>query len=264
MTTYTNVLRLSKPAVGETNWGTTVNDGVMDLVDDALSGRTVDMTSGSVVLSQVDGATDTGARSSILFLTGTPGSTSTLTCPNVAKLFSVKNDTGYGVVITTSTGTTTVTVPNGTNASVVCDGANNFYFAETYLTGKLAATSGAIDGVTIGATTASPSTFSALTTTGAITEQVYAMGAGVDLDPANGTIQTKTLTSGPVTLTESLSSGQSLVLQVEVADTYTLNFPTVTWVSAYGDVAPTLSAKDVIIFWKISTVLYASYAGSYA
>lgn len=262
MTTYTNVLRLAKPATGELNWGTTVNDGVMNLVDDALSGRVVDMTSGAVTLNPVDGGTDTGARSAILLLTGTPSGASTLTCPNQIKCYTIQNECGQTVTVGTSVATTTVAIPDGGSASVLCDGSDNFYFAETYITGTLAATAGNIDGVTIGATTPAAATVSDFETTGSITEAVYAMGAGVDLDPANGTIQTKSL-SANVTFTESLASGQSMVLQLTGGASYTVTWPTVTWVSAAGNIAPTLSGSDVIIFWKISTTLYASYAGNF-
>lgn len=94
-----------------------------------------------------------------------------------------------------------------------------------------------------------------------VVETVYTL-TGVALDPANGTIQTKTL-SAPVTLTDSLSSGESLVLMLNGGVTHSVIFPTMTWVTGSGNAAPTLTANDTIVFWKISTTLYGAYVGSY-
>jgi len=94
-----------------------------------------------------------------------------------------------------------------------------------------------------------------------VVETVYTL-TGVALDPANGTIQTKTL-SAPVTLTDSLSSGESLVLMLNGGVTHSVIFPPMTWVTGSGNAAPTLTANDTIVFWKISTTLYGAYVGSY-
>jgi hypothetical protein len=93
------------------------------------------------------------------------------------------------------------------------------------------------------------------------TETVYAL-SGTALDPANGGIQTKTLAAN-TTFTDSLASGESLVLQLEAGASYTVTWPTMTWVTSGGNVAPTLTAKDTLVFWKVSSVLYGAYTGSY-
>ena len=93
------------------------------------------------------------------------------------------------------------------------------------------------------------------------TENVYNL-TGTALDPANGTIQTKTL-AGNTTLTDSVGAGESMTLMIGGA-TYTVTWPTMTWAGSGGNVAPTLTANDVVIFWKVSTTLYGAYAGSYA
>ncbi len=95
----------------------------------------------------------------------------------------------------------------------------------------------------------------------AIVENVYTL-AGTDIDPSNGTIQTKVL-SAPVTFTESISAGGSVVLMIENGATHTITWPTVTWVTSAGDAAPTPTEKDTFVFWKISTTLYGAYVGSY-
>lgn len=95
-----------------------------------------------------------------------------------------------------------------------------------------------------------------------VVETVYTL-TGTDIDPANGTIQVKVLSSTPLTLTESISAGESVVLMVENGTTYPYIWPTVTWVTGSGNTAPTPTNKDTFVFWKISTTLYGAYVGSY-
>ena len=92
---------------------------------------------------------------------------------------------------------------------------------------------------------------------GSITETVYNL-TGTLINPSNGTIQYKTL-SANTTFTESLTAGQSVTLRIAGGDTFTVAYPTITWV---GGTAPVLTANDVIVFWKESTVLYGAYIGS--
>jgi len=93
------------------------------------------------------------------------------------------------------------------------------------------------------------------------TDTVYAL-SGTALDPANGGIQTKTLAAN-TTFTDSLASGESIVLQLEAGASYTVTWPTMQWATSGGNVAPTLTAKDTLVFWKVSSVLYGAYTGSY-
>ena len=96
-----------------------------------------------------------------------------------------------------------------------------------------------------------------------LTETVYTLGTSgsIALDPANGTIQSCDA-AGTVTFTDSLSSGQSISLQLTNGASYTINWPTITWVTSAGNTAPTLTANDTLVFWKISTTLYGAYVGS--
>jgi len=94
-----------------------------------------------------------------------------------------------------------------------------------------------------------------------IAETVYTL-TGTELDPANGTIQFKSLTA-PVTFTETIAAGESIVFQVENGATHTIIWPPVTWVTSSGNAAPTPTEKDTFVFWKISTTLYGAYVGSY-
>mgnify|MGYP003645088009 CR=1 FL=1 len=103
-------------------------------------------------------------------------------------------------------------------------------------------------------------TFDEVTILGAIKETIYVL-SGVDLDPANGTIQTKTVTAS-TTFTESLESGESLVLLLVKDSANIITFPTITWISVSG-AAPSLEAKSVLVFWKIGTTLYGYRSGSF-
>ena len=93
--------------------------------------------------------------------------------------------------------------------------------------------------------------------TGSITEQVYNL-TGTAINPVNGTIQYKTV-SANTTFTETLTDGQSVLLRLIGADSYTITFPTITWV---GAVAPTLTANCAIVLWKEQSTLYGAYVGT--
>jgi hypothetical protein len=97
------------------------------------------------------------------------------------------------------------------------------------------------------------------------TETVYALGTSGSqaLNPTNGTIQT-CAAAGTVTFTDSLSAGQSIVLMLTGGSTYTINYPTMTWVSSTGNVAPTLGAANTLVFWKVGSTLYGTNVGKSA
>lgn len=92
------------------------------------------------------------------------------------------------------------------------------------------------------------------------TETVYSL-TGTDINPANGTIQYKTL-SGNTTFTESLADGQSVVLMLNPS-TYTTTWPTATWIGSAASAAPTLVASvyNCITFFQFGGVLYGKYEG---
>jgi hypothetical protein len=107
--------------------------------------------------------------------------------------------------------------------------------------------------------------FTAQQTFAELKETVFTLGTTgtIALDPANGSIQSSTLTGDP-TFTDSLEAGQTIVLMLNGGASYTVTWPTVTWVTSAGDTAPTLTANDTLVFWKVSTTLYGAYVGSYA
>ena len=93
--------------------------------------------------------------------------------------------------------------------------------------------------------------------TGGITEKVYNL-TGTAITPANGTIQYKTVSANTI-FTETLTAGQSVVLRLVNASSYTITFPAMTWA---GETAPVLTANCVIVLWKEQTALYGAYVGS--
>ena len=96
----------------------------------------------------------------------------------------------------------------------------------------------------------------------AYTETIYVL-SGTAIDPANGTIQTKTLGAN-TTFTESLANGQSVVLMLNPV-TYTVTWPTMTWINTAGSgTAPTLEASstNVVVIWQVAGTVYGNWAGS--
>ena len=96
----------------------------------------------------------------------------------------------------------------------------------------------------------------------AIVETVYSL-TGTDINPNNGTTQAKAI-SANTTFTESLASGESVSLHLTGASSYTVTFPTITWITRSGNNAPTLTAADTIVLFKIDTTLYGVWIGSSA
>ena len=110
------------------------------------------------------------------------------------------------------------------------------------------------------ALTSGANTWTAQQTFGELKETAYSL-TGTAIDPANGSIQYKTL-SANTTFTESLEDGQSVVLRLEGGATYTVTWPTMTWITSGGNVAPTLNGtKDVVVIWQENSTVYGAYVG---
>jgi hypothetical protein len=98
--------------------------------------------------------------------------------------------------------------------------------------------------------------------TGTVVEDVFVLtGTTPALDPANGSIQTWTL-SGASTPTDSFAAGEAITLLIDDGTAYTITWPTTTWVNNAG-AAPTLATtgNTVIALWKVSTTLYGALVG---
>lgn len=112
------------------------------------------------------------------------------------------------------------------------------------------------------AQTLSNKTLSTTIFTEGYVEQVYSLSGSL-LDPANGTIQTKQLATATV-FTEDFTSGESILLMLENGNAHAVTWPAMVWVTSTGNVAPTLTAKDTLVLWKVGTTLYGAYVGGYA
>lgn len=102
-------------------------------------------------------------------------------------------------------------------------------------------------------------------TLGNYTEGVYSIvdGAGVNLNPTNGPIQTWVL-SASRSPTATFSSGQSIILMV-TAGANSVTWPSVNWTKVGGSgEAPGLTATGAtcVVLWKVGSVLYGSLLGS--
>ena len=247
-TQYSPILKLALPVAGELSgtWGDVVNENITSMLEEAIAGRKVinTWTANSHTLTVAEGLTSE-SRSAILEFTDTGTALTgagTVVCPDASKIYLCKNDTGQQVTIKTSSGTGVI-IPDGTSMIVFCDGTNVFE-AQTN-TGDYAPTNNA--------------TFTGDTTAENYVDTVYTL-TGTALDPANGNVQTKTM-SANTTFTDSLTTGESLVLVLSGGDTYTATYPTMTWA---GGVAPTLTSNDALVFWKVGSTLYGAYIGSVA
>ena len=99
--------------------------------------------------------------------------------------------------------------------------------------------------------------------TGTPTETIFAItGTTPALNPANGSIQTWTLTANS-TPTDSVAAGQAITIMIDDGSAYTVTWPSVTWVNN-AKVAPTLATTGytTITLWKVSTTLYGAVVGN--
>ena len=113
------------------------------------------------------------------------------------------------------------------------------------------------------AQTLTAKTLAAPVITGTPTETIFAItGTTPALNPANGSIQTWTLT-GASTPTDSVAAGQAITVMIDDGATYTVTWPSVTWVNN-AMAAPTLATTGytTVTLWKVSTTLYGAVVGN--
>ena len=106
-------------------------------------------------------------------------------------------------------------------------------------------------------------TVAELTIGGATTETVYALsGTTPAIDPSNGGIQTWTL-SGNSTPTDSLASGEAVLLMIDDVTAYSITWPSVTWKTNSGSPPPlNTTGFTAVVLWKVSTTLYGARVGN--
>lgn len=124
--TFTSSQRFTKQQVATNRlvWGTILNSGLIDLLDEALArAATIDVTAGNVTLTDNDGASSE-ARAMTLLVTGAPGAVRTIFVPTRQKVYTVHNACGQTVTVRTSVGTG-IQVLNGTRATLFVDALTN-------------------------------------------------------------------------------------------------------------------------------------------
>ena len=169
--TYSTSLKLELIGNGDQSgtWGTTTNNNLGTLLEQAITGvQNITMSNADYTLSNYNGTSDE-ARNAILVISGTNSAIRKIVAPqNQNKTYVISNQTsgGYAITIGAPTGTA-VTIPSGVIAQVYTDGAN-FYSSQTgsagnfTVNGTLTATgvtdTGPLTATTIGGTTITAST----------------------------------------------------------------------------------------------------------
>jgi hypothetical protein len=122
---YTTSLRIVQMPTGsnDSQWGTKAN-AAFAMLDQAIAGSvSISVTGGNVTLSTANNATDQ-ARNALITFTGTPGTTRTITMPNVSKLTYIRNASDSTLVFTAGAGTT-ASIVAGDGALIYTDGSTN-------------------------------------------------------------------------------------------------------------------------------------------
>lgn len=283
--TYTANIGIEKIATGEQSgtWGNTTNTN-FDLIDQAINGvvsvtlPAAGSTGSPNTLDITNGALSDG-RNFFIELTdgGDLGGTAyvRLDPSDAKKIVVIRNNLSAGRSVILFQGTynaaNDLEVFNGVDMLVKFDGAGvNATVTQVFdylrvgglmVDDLIIANGNAVTLYNSGnARLATTSTGTAIA--GVAQEAVYSL-VGTDISPANGAIQVKTLVSN-TTFTETLASGDAVILLLAGGDTYTVTFPTITWISSAGNVAPTLTSNDAIVIFQVSSTLFGAYIGSYA
>jgi hypothetical protein len=97
------------------------------------------------------------------------------------------------------------------------------------------------------------------------TETVFAItdSGSVDINPANGTIQTWTLGANRTPTATSFANGQSVTLMIADGTSYDVTWTTinVNWVGGVVPLLP-LSGYAVVVLWKVAGTVYGNFVGS--
>lgn len=123
--TYSPLLRVELIGTGDQSgtWGATTNENLGTVLEDAIAGTaSLDVTSGNITLTTVDGGADQ-SRCMILNVSGTPGTTRNIVAPASSKIYVVINDSNDSIVLKTSA-STGLTIASGENLIAAYDGSD--------------------------------------------------------------------------------------------------------------------------------------------
>lgn len=125
-TSYTSLLGFALPVTGELDgtWGTTVNDSITELVEDAIAATaTQSVASGDWTLTTTGSGSVNQARCAIIRPTGSPGVSRNVIAPGQSKAYIVDNQSNAAIVFKASA-TTGVTIAAGKQALVAWNGSD--------------------------------------------------------------------------------------------------------------------------------------------
>lgn len=276
--TYTTNLGIEKIGTGEQSgtWGTTTNTN-FDLIDQAVNGIvTITLasagTSGSPNdLPITEGTASNGRNAAIVFNDGGDLGANAyvqLTPNDAEKIVFIRNSLSASRSIFVFQGTYNASndyeIPNGKDVILKFDGAGTGAVVSSVLA-DLSVETIALNGTDVQtqldakAPTASPNFTGGVVFNGSLEEQQYNL-SGTEIDPANGTIQYKTL-SANTTFTEVLTDGEYVTLMIDDGSAYTITWPTITWVGGSAPVLET-SGYNVIEVWHVNGTLYGAFIGA--
>lgn len=265
--TFTSVLKLTKPGLGDPGWGTSINSGTTDLVEQAVAGQiSVNVTAaGPFILTTANGAV-ADARNMFIVATGTPGGAREIQVPSTAglggKLFFVKNSSNGTVTVKVS-GQTGVAVPAGASMALkMNDGGTDVAEAVTHIAfltlgAALAATQGGTGQTSyaVGDLLYAGTTTSLAKLAGVATGNVLRSG-GVGTAPAWGKVGLTTDVSGTLPVANGGSGAATLTGVLKGNGTAAFTAGTVNLASEVtgtlpvangGTGAATLTANNVLL-----------------
>jgi len=141
--TYSTSLGIELIGNGEQagTWGTTTNNNLGTLLEQAITGVEGITLTGDYTLTDFNGISDE-SRNAVLVFNGSLGAPANVTAPSVSKTYIVRNVSGATVTVKTSAGNG-VAITNSASAVIFCDGTN-FFSATTLnlIDGNLTVTGG--------------------------------------------------------------------------------------------------------------------------
>lgn len=230
--TYTNRLGLEKQTDGENpnSWGAILNTNVIDLIDDAIAGyEIVSVSSTGITLTDNQGSTDQ-SRNAALEFAGTLTANVTITVPTEEKTYFVRENTSGSFAVQMKTvGGTALTLSQGVNTFVACNGTSIYRLdtptsVASFTANTLTATSittSILDATIINATSVSATTVNA-TTVNATTVNTSTVSATVlNVDGAatfsGAVIGTVTTLTDAASVALNLAQGNNFYVQMTSA-----------------------------------------------
>jgi hypothetical protein len=250
-------------------WGTTTNNNLGTLLEQAIAGVEGITLTGDYTLTDFNGISDE-ARNAVLVFNGSLGAPCNVVAPSVNKTYIVRNVAGATVTVKTSAGNG-VALTNAASAVIFCDGTN-FFSATTlnFIDGNLTVT---------GSATANTGSFTSLLTVPEINERATITGTGaganVNFDTltqtvlyysaastANSTVNIRG--NSGTTLNSLMSTGQSTCVALFLTNTSPAYYPSVIRVDGVtvtplwqGGIAPTGGNTNSVDVYSINVIKVA-------